>query len=162
MGLFDDKGRDVHDIYRAFPEIKEKGASLAQISDYLKGKNYFCVMRTVSEAGMLSASDDRVYISLIEHKETPREGYLPAHLIVKRKLSRNELQIIDFLKTDDPVKIKSPSKDDTTTNFSLIISKSPVETTFPKGLLFFVPLALSLFLVLFLLYRWRRSRVSSQ
>ena len=109
LAFLDDKARDVREIRQAFTDMKEKGASLAQISDYLKGKNYFCVMRTVSEAEILSATDDRVYISLIEHKEIPREGYLPAHLIVKRKLSKNELQIIDFLKTDDPVKMKSPS-----------------------------------------------------
>ena len=55
LWLLGDKGRDVHEIYRAFPDIKEKGVSLVQISDFLRNKKYFCVLRTVSDSEMISA-----------------------------------------------------------------------------------------------------------
>ncbi|MDR2513192.1 MAG: hypothetical protein LBD01_05305 [Puniceicoccales bacterium] len=144
LGLLGDSNRNLQEILNAFPAIKKTGVSLNEIALFFQEKGYYWAIQNLSEMDIIKGTPENVYIVLDTFDKHM------SHLVVKKKNSPEQLQIIDFpeiiIKTErDEVFAKTESP-------CLVIAKQPLYF-FPKNEFIFALSTLLSFFILFLLIR---------
>jgi hypothetical protein len=148
LAFFDDKYRNVGDILAEFPKVREEGISLKEIRDVLQKKGYCCKARKMTEAEIALGNKESAYVVLLENETSP-------HILMKRKISNEVIQIIDF-----PY-ITRKDNFDTQKNLTLVVARGDCGREFSS----FWIIGLSFVLILIILlaiFRVRKREVEHE
>jgi hypothetical protein len=116
LAFFNDESRNFGDILTKFPKVRETGMSLTEIRSILREKGYCCRIKEMTEKEIALGSKENAYVVLLEREADP-------HILMKRKISDEEVQIIDF-----PNVVKKQF--DTQKNFTLVVNREDCSTGF--------------------------------
>ena len=140
----EDSNRNIHEIMKAYPAITHSGISLNDMNVFFQSRGYYCSIQNISEEDIVRGSQENAYIVL-----TPFEKHI-SHLVVKKRISDNQLQVINFPSV--VTKTKGKDKINAIEYRSLIVSKQPL-SFFPKNEFIFAISTLLSILIVFAIFR---------